>query len=223
MREAWQAPKAQCTRRPRLPGDAQVDVAATLVQDQPRAGDLATEDPARRRARRRRRGSARRSPATRPRATAIATPAPIAARPFSRSTSVAATRRLEDRETLRGHRSSGRTSSSPTRDDRDVYDPAAFAGATHVTPDERERLQAILTAGGLVDGYRHVRPDDQQFTWWDYRQGHFHRGLGLRIDILMSEELTGGLRSSGILRDFRKGSKPSDHAPLHVVLDAPGA
>jgi exodeoxyribonuclease-3 len=110
-----------------------------------------------------------------------------------------------------------------TRDDRDVYDPAAFAGATHVTPDERERLQAILTAGGLVDGYRHVRPDDQQFTWWDYRQGHFHRGLGLRIDILMSEELTGCLRSSGILRDFRKDSKPSDHAPLHVVLDAPGA
>jgi exodeoxyribonuclease-3 len=111
-----------------------------------------------------------------------------------------------------------------TRDDRDVYDVAAFAGATHVTEDERERLEAILTAGGLVDGYRHVHPEGQQFTWWDYRQGHFHRGLGLRIDyILLSEELAAGLQSSGILRDFRKGSKPSDHAPLQVVLDAPGA
>jgi exodeoxyribonuclease-3 len=111
-----------------------------------------------------------------------------------------------------------------TRDDRDVYDPAAFAGATHVTPDERERLEAILTAGGLVDGYRDVHPEGQQFTWWDYRQGHFHRGLGLRIDyVLLSEELAGRLRSSGILRDFRKGSKPSDHAPLEVVLDAPEA
>jgi exodeoxyribonuclease-3 len=110
-----------------------------------------------------------------------------------------------------------------TRDDRDVYDPVAFEGETHVTPDERERFEAILEAGGLVDAYRHVHPDGQQFTWWDYRQGHFHRGLGLRIDyLLVSEALAAGIRSCGILRDFRKGTKPSDHAPLVVELDAPG-
>jgi exodeoxyribonuclease-3 len=106
-----------------------------------------------------------------------------------------------------------------TRDDRDVYDPAAFAGSTHVTPDERGRLEALMEAGGLVDAYRVAHPDDQQFTWWDYRQGHFHRGLGLRIDyILISEGLAPGLRSCGILRDFRKGTKPSDHAPLVADL-----
>jgi exodeoxyribonuclease-3 len=109
-----------------------------------------------------------------------------------------------------------------TRDDRDVYDPVAFAGATHVTVDERERLEAILADGGLVDAYRHVDPDGQQFTWWDYRQGHFHRGLGLRIDyLLLSEALAAGLDTVGILRDFRKGVKPSDHAPLQAVLDRP--
>jgi exodeoxyribonuclease-3 len=101
-----------------------------------------------------------------------------------------------------------------TRDDRDVYDPAAFAGETHVTPEEREALEAILDRGGLVDAYR-VLHDGEQFTWWDYRQGHFHRGLGLRIDyVLLSEGLAESLTACHIERDFRKGAKPSDHAPL---------
>jgi exodeoxyribonuclease-3 len=106
-----------------------------------------------------------------------------------------------------------------TRDDRDVWDPAAFVGSTHVTPDERSRLEGIIDAGGLVDAYGHVHPDERQFTWWDYRQGHFHRGMGLRIDyILLSRELASRLEACGIERDFRKGVKPSDHAPLVAVL-----
>lgn len=105
-----------------------------------------------------------------------------------------------------------------TREDRDVYDPQAFVGSTHVTPDERSRLETVLDRGGLVDAYRAVHPDDRQFTWWDYRQGHFHRGLGLRIDYLLVSTGT-PVASCGIERDFRKGSKPSDHAPLVAVLD----
>ena len=106
-----------------------------------------------------------------------------------------------------------------TRDDLDVYDPAAFAGSTHVTPDERSRFDAIL-GEGLVDAYRHLHPEEVGFTWWDYRQGHFHRKLGLRIDyVLVAERLAGGLRSCGIDRTYRKGAKPSDHAPLICELD----
>jgi exodeoxyribonuclease-3 len=102
-----------------------------------------------------------------------------------------------------------------TRADIDVYDPAAFAGSTHVQPEERSRLEAILTAGELVDVYRELHPDAVQHTWWDYRQGHFHRGLGLRIDYaLLSADRAPSLVSCAIARDFRKGSKPSDHAPL---------
>ncbi len=106
-----------------------------------------------------------------------------------------------------------------TRADIDVYDPAAFAASTHVTPEERSRLEAILGGGDLVDAYRHLHPGTQQFTWWDYRQGHFHRGMGLRIDyLLVSAKLAGGLERCGIERDFRKGTKPSDHAPLVADL-----
>jgi exodeoxyribonuclease III len=106
-----------------------------------------------------------------------------------------------------------------TREDRDVYDPAAFAGSTHVTPQERLRLELILERGALQDAYRLAHPDEVQFTWWDYRQGHFHRGMGLRIDyLLLGEPLARRLRGCGIERDFRKGKKPSDHAPLVAEL-----
>ena len=105
--------------------------------------------------------------------------------------------------------------------DRDVYDPAAFAGATHVTDAERDRLRA-LTDDGMVDAYRHLEPDEPGFTWWDYRGGSFHRGLGMRIDlVLVSDDLAPGLVRCGIDRDFRKGAKPSDHAPLLCELTPP--
>ncbi len=106
-----------------------------------------------------------------------------------------------------------------TRGDLDVYNPPAFVGDTHVTPDERTRLERILESG-LVDAYRHLHPDEVQYTWWDYRAGHFHKGFGLRIDYaLISEDLAPRLRSCGIERNYRKGFKPSDHAPLLVELD----
>jgi exodeoxyribonuclease-3 len=102
--------------------------------------------------------------------------------------------------------------------DLDVYDPEAFVGSTHVTPAERERFRAILEAG-VSDAFRELHPEEPGFTWWDYRQGHFHRKLGLRIDFfLLSEDLQARLRSCGIDRDFRKGPKPSDHAPLLCEL-----
>lgn len=107
--------------------------------------------------------------------------------------------------------------------DTDVYDPAAFVGGTHVTEEERGRLRAMLTggdAGGYVDAYRHLHPDEVGFTWWDYRAGHFHKGLGLRIDLfLVSDDLASRVRVCGIDRNFRKGTKPSDHAPLLLQLE----
>lgn len=104
--------------------------------------------------------------------------------------------------------------------DLDVYDPAALAGETHVTPEERTRLAAVVAAG-FVDSYRHLHPGEQGFTWWDYRQGHFHRGFGLRIDLLLARaELAAGIRSCGIDRNFRKGPKPSDHAPLLLEIES---
>ena len=106
--------------------------------------------------------------------------------------------------------------------DLDVWDPARFVGSTHVTPEERALLGRLLDAG-CVDAYRYLEPEAVQHTWWDYRGGNFHRGMGLRIDLaLVSNDLAPRLVRCGIDRDFRKGAKPSDHAPVLVEWsDAP--
>jgi len=102
--------------------------------------------------------------------------------------------------------------------DLDVYDPAAFDGATHVTTPERERFRALLDAG-TVDAFRELHPDEPGFTWWDYRQGHFHRKMGLRIDaFVVAAGVAGRIAACGIDRNYRKGPKPSDHAPLLLEL-----
>jgi exodeoxyribonuclease-3 len=101
-------------------------------------------------------------------------------------------------------------------DDGDVWDPAAFVGATHVSEPERAALRQV-EAWGLVDVFRRFN-DPGVFSWWDYRAGDFHQGRGMRIDlVLVSEDLAGRATGARVDRDARKGQKPSDHAP--VVVD----
>jgi exodeoxyribonuclease III len=103
-------------------------------------------------------------------------------------------------------------------EDIDCYDPAAFVGATHVSAPERAAL-AALEATGLVDITRRLHPGEVIYSWWDYRNGAFHRGWGLRIDLLyLDEALAARATASYVDRNARKGEKPSDHAPVVVEL-----
>ncbi|MGH9046182.1 MAG: exodeoxyribonuclease III [Acidimicrobiales bacterium] len=103
-------------------------------------------------------------------------------------------------------------------DDRDVWDPAAFIGATHVSEQERAGLRVLLD-WGLEDVYRRHHADGGVFSWWDYRAGDFHQGRGMRIDlVLLSRSLAGRSTAVSIDRNARKGQKPSDHAPVIVDL-----
>jgi exodeoxyribonuclease-3 len=104
--------------------------------------------------------------------------------------------------------------------DADVFDPDAYAGQTHVTPDERAAL-AALQALGLRDVVRDRWPGERVFTYWDYRAGMFHRDLGMRIDlVLATTPVAGRVRAAWVDRQARKGAGPSDHAPVIVDLDA---
>jgi exodeoxyribonuclease-3 len=103
--------------------------------------------------------------------------------------------------------------------DEDVFDPDAYVGQTHVTPPERAAL-AELQAIGLHDVVRDKWPGERVFTYWDYRAGMFHQDLGMRIDLaLASEPVAERVKAAWIDRQARKGSGPSDHAPVMVDLD----
>lgn len=103
--------------------------------------------------------------------------------------------------------------------DADVFDPAAYAGHTHVTAPEREAL-AALQATGLHDVVRDRWPTERVFTYWDYRAGMFHQDLGMRIDlVLASDPVAARVEAAWVDRHARKGTGPSDHAPVVVDLD----
>jgi exodeoxyribonuclease-3 len=107
--------------------------------------------------------------------------------------------------------------------DLDVWNPAEVHGATHVTKEERAGIRSVLEAG-YVDAFRRIHPDEPGYTWWDYRAGHFHKGFGLRIDlVLVGSLLAPQLSGACVEREFRKpsavpGTKPSDHAPVTVDM-----
>ena len=103
--------------------------------------------------------------------------------------------------------------------DEDVFDPEAYAGHTHVTAPEREALGELLGLG-LHDVVRDRWPEETVFTYWDYRAGMFHQDLGMRIDlVLASTAVADRVKAAWVDRQARKGSGPSDHAPVMIDLD----
>lgn len=110
-----------------------------------------------------------------------------------------------------------------TPDDRDVWDMDLWRGKNLASEPERERLRALLD-WGLTDLGRRAAGDVQgPFTFWDYTQGAFHRGWGLRIDLALgTAPIAEQLQSAEVDREERKPTsgegKPSDHAPLVVTL-----
>jgi exodeoxyribonuclease-3 len=108
-------------------------------------------------------------------------------------------------------------------EDKDVWDPQACHGGTHVSPREREAFFR-LCRWGLVDAYRLHRPETGRYTWWDYRAGAFPKNFGMRIDhLLVTRPVASRIVWAEIDRVARKGKPiPSDHAPLVIDLDEPG-
>jgi len=106
---------------------------------------------------------------------------------------------------------------APTDDD--VFDPDAYVGQTHVTAPERAALAGLMGVG-LRDVVRDRWPNERVFTYWDYRAGMFHQDLGMRIDLVLAgEPIAERVRAAWVDRQARKGSGPSDHAPVIVDLD----
>jgi exodeoxyribonuclease III len=106
--------------------------------------------------------------------------------------------------------------------DDDVWDPAVFVGSTHVTPAKRAEL-AALRETGLTDVVPRIEKGPHPYTYWDYRGGAFHKGMGMRIDLVYANAaLAGAVSDAWVDREARKGKGPSDHAPVIVDLSLRG-
>lgn len=100
--------------------------------------------------------------------------------------------------------------------DIDVHDPKQWQDKILCSTPERNALQNLLSLG-LIDAFRAIHPNRQQFSWWDYRMGGLKRNIGLRIDLtLVSQALT--IHNADIDMTPRQQERPSDHAPAWVEV-----
>jgi exodeoxyribonuclease III len=103
--------------------------------------------------------------------------------------------------------------------DADVWDRQAFVGSTHVTERERHALRQLRDLG-LTDVMPRAMKGPHPFTYWDYRAGSFHKGMGMRIDLVYATPaLANAVSDAYVDREARKGKGPSDHAPVVVDVD----
>ena len=105
-------------------------------------------------------------------------------------------------------------------DDRDVHDPVVWNDDHILTSTaERDALKRLY-ALGLHDAYRLHHEEGGVFSWWDYRGGNFHKRKGMRIDYLLATPALADCVVSDLIdRNARKGTKPSDHAPVLAYYD----
>lgn len=106
-------------------------------------------------------------------------------------------------------------------DDKDVYDPKAWRDQILFSKPEKEALQNLFKLK-LVDLFRVIHPDEEAFTWWDYRGFSFPKNHGLRIDLILGTSSIAELvEESYVDRNERKGTQPSDHAPVVCTFKVP--
>jgi exodeoxyribonuclease-3 len=94
----------------------------------------------------------------------------------------------------------------------DVHDPKQWEGCVLFSVPERKAFQEVLGTG-LVDCFRRLHPEEQAFSWWDYRLNAFKRKMGLRIDHILASSALSCL-SCQIDKAPRGWERPSDHAPV---------
>lgn len=103
--------------------------------------------------------------------------------------------------------------------DEDVHEPMLWENSVLTASEVREAFN-ILKDLGFEDSFRLFSREEKHYSWWDYRAGSFRRNNGLRIDLLLlSRELSSVCVEASIDPEPRRWERPSDHAPILVVLD----
>jgi exodeoxyribonuclease-3 len=84
------------------------------------------------------------------------------------------------------------------------------------TPEERAWMTTLLTEGGLVDVFRTLNPNPDQYTWWSNRGQAWAKNVGWRIDYQLA---TPGIAATARRESIYLDKRFSDHAPLTIDYD----
>jgi exodeoxyribonuclease III len=84
------------------------------------------------------------------------------------------------------------------------------------TPEERAWMTRLLGAGGLVDVFRTLNPNPDQYTWWSSRGQAWANNVGWRIDYHLA---TPGIAATARRESIYLAQRFSDHAPVIIDYD----
>ena len=95
----------------------------------------------------------------------------------------------------------------------DIHNPK-MKGVSGFLPEEREWLGDFLDSG-LIDTFRYLNPEKQEYSWWSYRANSRANNKGWRLDYaLATKPLQEKLKRSVILPE----AIHSDHCPILLEL-----
>lgn len=77
-------------------------------------------------------------------------------------------------------------------------------------------MDGVFGSTGLVDAFRVVNQEAEQYTWWSNRGRSWAKNVGWRIDY---QVVTPGLKEKIQTADIYKDQRFSDHAPLTIDYD----
>ncbi len=80
-------------------------------------------------------------------------------------------------------------------------------------PEERVWLSSVFDELKLVDVFRKLNPEPDQYTWWSNRGQAWAKNVGWRIDYQIA---TPQLASTATSTSIFKAERFSDHAPLTI-------
>ena len=83
-------------------------------------------------------------------------------------------------------------------------------------PEERAWMDDIFSDVGMVDAFRIVNQEAEQYTWWSNRGQAWAKNVGWRIDYQI---VTPGLKNKIKKVSIYKDERFSDHAPLIIDYD----
>ena len=100
----------------------------------------------------------------------------------------------------------------------DVHNPKSYENDALFRLEIRKRLRELINLG-FHDAYRHIYPDKEGYTFWDYTSGAWQKNNGMRIDhFLVSNSLINIIKDVKINKFPRGRTKPSDHTPIEIEL-----
>lgn len=96
--------------------------------------------------------------------------------------------------------------------DEDVWNIADFEGSTHVSEPERVAIRELVELG--LEDLPPTISKGNPFTFWDYRGGNFHKGLGMRIDLILANpSFAAAVSETFIDREARKTGTKAPRRP----------